>query len=70
MVYSDFNAYILMKFLQILTNYYTSSKIVNIIKKNQNSYTIKITSLKKQKFNIITITQNCIIKKEIKKLTP
>ena len=48
MIYSDFNAYILMKFLQILTNYYTSSKIVKIIKKNQNCYTIKITSLKKK----------------------
>ena len=48
MIYSDFKAYILMKFLQILTNYYTSSKIVKIIKKNQNCYTIKITSLKKK----------------------
>ena len=66
MIYSDFNAYILMKFLQILTNYYTSSKIVKIIKKNQNCYTIKITSLKKKTFNIIKITQNWIIKKKKK----
>ena len=49
MIYSDFNAYILTKFLQIITNYYTLSKIVKIIKKNQKLYTIKIISLKKIK---------------------
>ena len=36
MIYSDCNAYILMKFLQILTDYYTFSKIVKIIKKIKN----------------------------------
>ena len=50
MIHLDFNAYILRTFLQILTNYYTLSKIVKIInKKKQKFYTIKITSLKKIK---------------------
>ena len=39
MIYLDFNAYILRTFLQIITNYYTLSKIVKIINKKNKNFT-------------------------------
>ena len=83
MIYSDFNAYILIKSLRIFTNYYTLSKIVKF-SNNQKFNTIKISSLKKklknitslkslkniikknQNFNTIKITKHYIIKKKSK----
>ena len=63
MIYPDFNRYILIEFLKILTNSYPLSKIVKK-KKNQKFSTITITSLKKnQNANIIKITKTYIIKK-------
>ena len=63
MIYPDFNRYILIEFLKILTNSYTLSKIVKN-QKNQKFSTITITSLKKnQNANIIKIIKTYIIKK-------
>ena len=63
MIYPDFNRYILIEFLKILTNSHTLSKIVKN-QKNQKFSTITITSLKKnQNANIIKITKTYIIKK-------
>ena len=63
MIYPDFNRYILIEFLKILTNSYTLSKIVKN-QKNQKFSTITITSLKKnQNANIIKIAKTYIIKK-------
>ena len=63
MIYPNFNRYILIEFLKILTNSYTLSKIVKN-QKNQKFSTITITSLKKnQNANIIKITKTYIIKK-------
>ena len=54
MIYSDFNAYILMKSLRIFTNHYTLSKIVKF-SNNQKFNTIKISSLKKKSKNLTSL---------------